>query len=401
MKRIYEYILKHHFESYEQMAFLSGPRQVGKTTTSKSCYQKFSYLNYDSPVAQKLIRANNVDLISELGLDKLQKEKSLVIFDELHKYNKWKSFLKGFYDDHHHKTKILVTGSARLQVYKKIGDSLLGRYLDYRMHPLSLGEIIREGIRSLEDEIVLPKRSGSSDWEQLITFGGFPDPFLTAKMPFKNRWSKQRSEILLKEDIRDITAIQDLPAIQILADILSNEVGCLVNYSKLASAINVSVDTIRRWFGVLESIYFSFTIRPYSKNIRKSLIKQPKVYLWDWSSVEDVGQKTENFIASHLLKAVHFWSDNGLGDYELFYLRDKEQREVDFLVTKNKKPWFLVEAKHGSGKTISPQLKYFQNETKANHAFQVSLTENFVDRNCFEIYEPVIVPASTFLSQLV
>lgn len=401
MKRLYEYILQHHFDVYKQMAFLTGPRQVGKTTTSKACYQKFSYLNYDSSNAQKLIRANNAGLISELGLDRLQKDNPLVIFDELHKYSKWKSFLKGFYDDHNKKVKILVTGSARLQVYKKIGDSLLGRYLDYRMHPLSIGEIIGEGNRSIESEIVMPQKVRTSDCEQLLTFGGFPDPFLKASMPFKNRWSKLRNEILLKEDIRDITAIQDLPAIQILAEILSNESGYLLNYTKLANAVNVSVDTIRRWLAILESIYFSFSIRPYSVKIRKSLIKQPKIYLWDWSGLNDIGQKAENFMASHLLKAVHFWTDCGLGSYELFYLRDKEQREVDFLVTKNRKPWFLVEAKHGTEKTISPQLAYFQKETKAKHAFQVSLTENFVDRNCFEIEEPVIVPATTFFSQLV
>jgi len=401
MKRIYENMLNLHHSDLKQMSLVSGPRQVGKTTVAKSLSAEAAYLNYDITEDQKLIRGNSHLLNQTLGLNQLLDQKKWIIFDELHKYNKWKSFLKGFFDEHSEKANIVVTGSARLQIYKKMGDSLLGRYFNYRMHPLSVAEILHAERRPLDVEIVNPTINSADDMEHLFNYGGFPEPFIKSNMSFNNRWNKLRKDILLKEDVRDLVQIQDMSAIQVLADILSQEVGSLINYSKLASDINVSVDTIRRWINILDSIYYLFIVKPYSRNIRKSLIKNPKIYLWDWSAIQDIGKKTENFIASHLLKAVHFWTDMGLGDYDLFYLRDKNKREVDFLVTKNKKPWFLVEAKHGDKPSLSQHLFYFQKETKAPFAFQVNLFGKFIDRNCFESKEYLIVPGATFLSQLV
>jgi len=209
----------------------------------------------------------------------------------LHKYNKWKSFLKGFFDEHSEKANIVVTGSARLQIYKKMGDSLLGRYFNYRMHPLSVAEILHAERRPLDVEIVNPTINSADDMEHLFNYGGFPEPFIKSNMSFNNRWNKLRKDILLKEDVRDLVQIQDMSAIQVLADILSQEVGSLINYSKLARDINVSVDTIRRWVNILDSIYYLFIVKPYSRNVRKSLIKNPKIYLWDWSAIQDIEKK--------------------------------------------------------------------------------------------------------------
>ena len=188
---------------------------------------------------------------------------------------------------------------------------------------------------------------------------------------------------------------------RVLADLLKSCIGTTINYSWLASNVNVSVDTIRRWIKTLESLYLCFTIRPWFKNIPKSLRKQPKVYLWDWNNTSDKGSRSENFIASHLLKAVHFWTDIGHGDYELYYVRDKNKREVDFLIVKNQKPWFLVEVRSSGKIGLNPNLEYFQNLLKTKHAFQVVLESNYVDRDCFAEKKPIQVPAATFLSQLV
>jgi uncharacterized protein len=168
----------------------------------------------------------------------------------------------------------------------------------------------------------------------------------------------------------------------------------------MANAVNVSVDTVRRWIAILENLYYSFTIKPWFVNVKKSLIKQPKVYLGDWTLCQDVGARNENFIASHLLKAVHYWTDTGQGDYELFFLRDKMKREVDFLVTKNNNPWFLVEVKT-SKESLSANLQDFQRQINAQNAFQVTFNMDYVDRDCFEEKEPIIVPTKTFLSQLI
>jgi len=185
-------------------------------------------------------------------------------------------------------------------------------------------------------------------------------------------------------------------------DALVSQAGQLVNYSTLAGRINTSVDTIRRWIKALQSFYFCFEVRPWSRNVAKSLRKQPKVYLWDWSLVSEVGgARYENLVASHLLKSVHWWTDRGLSNFGLYFLRDKAGREVDFLVVKDNMPWFLVEAKTSSARDINPALAHFQHQTGARHAFQAACQLPYVARSCFEAGAPMIVPAATFLSQLV
>jgi uncharacterized protein len=396
MKRIYNRIIAEHFKENRQMAFLSGPRQVGKTTLSKAVSS--DYLTWDNQKDRANILLGPNNIATQLDIDTLMKAHKIVTFDELHKYSKWKTFIKGFFDSYGDKLKCCVTGSARLNIFKKGGDSLMGRYFIYRMHPFSVSEILTDKIA--ENEIRKPQIIDNSSFEQLLTFGGFPEPLLKADKRFYNRWRRLRTEQFFHEDIRDLTNVQEIAQLEILAEILKNQTGQLANYSTLANAINVSVDTIRRWIQVLENLYFCFCIKPWSSNVKKSLLKQPKIYLWDWTLCGNIGARNENFIASHLLKAVHLWTDIGIGDYELFYIRDKIKREVDFLVTKNKIPWFLVEVKT-SKDSLSPNLKFFQQQIKAEYAFQVTINMDYVDRDCFTESGPVIVPAKTFLSQLV
>lgn len=335
-------------------------------------------------------------MAKHLGLFTLGTSLPLIVFDEIHKYRYWKRFLKGFFDTYEKKARIIVTGSSRLDVYKRGGDSMMGRYFLYRIHPFSLRELADPSFK--EWDISLP--ISCPDFDILMKYGGFPEPFIQRNERFTHQWRRLRLELLFKEDLRDLTKIQDLGQMEVLAQILTSQVGGLVDYTHLASMVKTSSPTIQRWMNVLSSFYYCFTLQPWSKNISKTLIKQPKVYLWDWSMVVDIGARHENFVASHLLKAVHLWTDAGLGDYGLYYLRDKLKREVDFLVVKNGKPWFLVEVKT-SEKGISPSLHYFQTVTKAPHAFQVSFDLPFVQKDCFTHREPIQVPVQTLLAQLV
>ncbi|VAW14911.1 hypothetical protein MNBD_BACTEROID05-56, partial [hydrothermal vent metagenome] len=348
---------------------------------------------------RKIILDGPGRIAQEIGLDKASAFVPIIIFDEIHKFGKWKGLLKGFYDTYKDSVKIIVTGSAKLDTYKRGGDSLMGRYFYYRLHPLSLAELFRASLRNQEIQkpIALPK----STFEKLLKFGGFPEPFLKNNTRFSTRWKKLRQEQLIREDIRDLSRIQELGQIEILVEILKNQSGQLMNYSNIANKINASVTTITRWLDTLYSLYFSFALRPWSKNVPRSLIKEPKVYLWDWTYVADKGQRFENFVACHLLKAVHFWSDRGFGNYDLWFIRDKEKREVDFLVTKDNRPWFLVEAKVSQTAELSRNLFYFQEKIGAEHAFQVVSDMDFVQKNCFLYKKPMIVPAQTLLSQLV
>ncbi len=402
MKRVYEVLLKRHLESHRQMAFLSGPRQVGKTTSSLDasvgCPLHY-YFNWDNDDHRALIVEGPQAVALKAGLNEVQKSLPVIVFDEIHKYRHWKRFLKGFFDTYEKSCRILVTGSARLDVYKRGADSLMGRYFLYRLHPLSVREIASPNLP--DQEIQQPREINCADYEALLTFGGFPEPYIKRTKQFFNRWKHLRTEQLFKEDVRDLSRLQETGQIQLLASILEEEASHALNHASLAAKVKVSSPTLQRWMEILKNLYFCFTIQPWSNNLSRSLLKEPKIYLWNWALIADKGARLENFVASHLYKAAQFWTDAGFGEYGLYYVRDKDKREVDFLVTKDRKPWFLVEAKASGNKGIPKWLHYYHEKLETRHAFQIGFDLPYVDRDCFEYNQPIIVPATTFLSQLI
>ena len=399
MRRIYEELLREHAAQNRQMAFVVGPRQVGKTTAAKQAFPGADYFLWDRKADREAIIRDGDDLAERLDITSLIRGARHVVFDEIHKYGRWKNFLKGFFDEHAERFRVIVTGSARMDIYRRGSDSLMGRYFLYRVHPLTVGELLRQ--EPSETKIHSPMEPPGGQIERLISYGGFPEPFLKGNRRFYNRWKRLRMHQLFREDLRDLTRVQELDQMEMMASILSSQSGRLVNYSRLASQVSVSVDTIRRWIGILESFYYCFRIRPWFRNVPKSLRKEPKVYLWDWAAIADTGQKLETLVAGHLFKAVHFWEDMGLGDFALHFLRDKDKREVDFLVVRDGEPWFLVEAKSSGSRSLSRSLVHFQEKTGAPHAFQVGFDRDFVNMDCFAETAPRIVPATTLLSQLV
>ncbi|WP_456324806.1 ATP-binding protein [Desulfonauticus submarinus] len=396
IERTYLSLLKNHFADGKEMAFLPGPRQVGKTTLARLFQKNAIYLNWDNEDHQQLIIKGPGKVAEFIGLPK----SPVIIFDELHKYPHWKTFLKGFYDTYalNSNFQIIVTGSARLDIYRKGGDSLMGRYFLYRIHPLTISELASPVIP--ENAIKPPQNIKDEVWQKLINFGGFPQPFLRGNIRFYNRWKRTRLAQVLREDIYDIARVQEIRLFELLATTIAQQAGQLTSYAQIAKKLRTSEDTIKRWLDILESLYYCFSIRPWHNNLGRSLRKTPKYYLWDWAMINDIGTRFENMVASHLLKAVHFWTDTGLGEFELYFLRTKDGREVDFLVAQNGIPWFLVEVKTGDSR-LSKNLFYFQEKTKARHAFQVVINAPYTQVDCFQITYPVKVPARTFLSQLV
>jgi hypothetical protein len=378
------------------MAFVSGPRQVGKTTTCRAA--STHYLNWDNADHRRVILRGPAAVADHLGLDQLRERPPIVVFDELHKHARWKAFLKGFFDVYADRVRIVVTGSSRLDVFRRGGDSLMGRYLPYRMHPFSVGECLR--VDAPADVIRSPAQIEDADWQALWQHGGFPEPFLRRDLRFTRRWGSLRLDLLTREDVRAVTQIQDLSAMETLGQILSERSSQQLVYSNLGNEVGVAVDTVRRWVDVFERMHFGIRIRPWFANVTKALRKEPKWFLRDWSGVDDAGARAETFVACHLLKAVDAWTDLGLGRFELRYLRDKRRREVDFLLVRDRKPWSLVEVKTGET-SLADSLAYFQKTTGARHAFQVVMELPYVDADCFERTAPAVVPARTFLSQLV
>ena len=397
-KRIYDALLSEHLAKHRQMAFVSGPRQVGKTTTCRK--HADAYANWDNIDDREQILAGPAKLIDQLGLNRLAPTTPSALFDELHKYPAWKQFLKGFFDTYADRVRVIVTGSSRMQVYRRGGDSLMGRYFLYRMHPFSVAETVWQDLPDVERIVRPPRQVRTAEFEALWRHGGYPEPFLKRDPRFSRRWQALRFEQLVREDIRDMTQIQHINQLEVLVSILSTRSAHQLVYGSLARDVRVSIDTVRRWIDVLCHLHLGFLVRPWFRNVARSLRKEPKWFLRDWSSIVDEGDRAETFVGCQLLKAVEGWNDLGLGSFELGYLRDKEKREVDFLVIRDGKPWFLVEVKHRD-ESPGKGLQYFQDQLNAPFAFQVVTDADYVDADCFSRPgSPVVVPAKTFLSQL-
>ncbi len=394
--RIYQTMIESHLKNYRQMVFVSGPRQVGKTTMCEAVAS--TYLSWDDEDVRRAIQSGQRAVADKYALNVAAESEKVLVYDEIHKYSKWKQFLKGFYDLYGRNLRIVATGSAKMDVYKKGGDSMMGRYFPYRMHPLSVAELLDV---SIPDERIVrsPKRLSDDEWTALVRFGGFPDPFVNRDVRFSRRWNSLRFEQLLKTDMRDLTRISELDQLSALAEILSNRSGEQLVYKSIGCDLGVDEKTAKKWIKTLKYLYFGFEVRPWFRNIENSIRKMPKWYLRDWANIQDEGKRAETFIACHLLKAVEGWTDLGYGEFSLGYLRDKSRREVDFVVTRDGIPWFLVEVKK-SDTSLSESLAFFQKRTGAAHAFQVVMDAEYGEYDCFAIHSPKVVSAKTFLSQL-
>ena len=394
--RVYQTMIESHLKNYRQMVFLSGPRQVGKTTMCEAVAS--TYLSWDDEDVRRAIQSGQRVVADKYALNVAAESEKILVYDEIHKYSKWKQFLKGFYDLYGKDLRIVATGSAKMDVYKKGGDSMMGRYFPYRMHPLSVAELLDV---SIPDERIVrsPKMLPDDEWTALVRFGGFPDPFVNRDIRFSRRWNSLRFEQLLKTDMRDLTRISELDQLSALAEILSNRSGEQLVYKSIGCDLGVDEKTAKKWVKTLKYLYLGFEVRPWFRNIENSIRKMPKWYLRDWANIQDEGKRAETFIACHLLKAVEGWTDLGYGEFSIGYLRDKSRREVDFVVTRDGIPWFLVEVKK-SDTSLSEALGFFQKRTGAAHAFQVVMDAEYGEYDCFSIHSPRVVSARTFLSQL-
>jgi uncharacterized protein len=354
------------------MVFVGGPRQVGKTTLCRelvaSHFKASAYFNWDNRTDRKMIMASSWPGNAEL-----------LILDEVHKYRQWKGFVKGEYDKLKEVFKFLVTGSARLDLYRRGSDSLQGRYHYYRLHPFTLAEMERKPFRPLDfREVTFGEIEFSETLQVLETFGGFPEPIMKQNARHLRRWHREKIERLFREDILDMQAMRDLATMKLLGDILPSRVGSLLSLNALREDLEVSHRAVSAWMDILESFYYHFRIYPFPAKKIRSLKKEPKLYLWDWSEVEDAGARFENLIASHLLKFVHFITDCEGYRAELNFLRDVDKRETDFLVTIEGKPWFAVEVKLSETK-LSSHLLYFRDRLSIPYVYQVVRTSG-VDR---------------------
>jgi predicted AAA+ superfamily ATPase len=352
-------------DARKRMILLSGPRQSGKTTFAKaigSGESSWLYFNYDVPSDRQTLLK---DPAFFQKVDRARGVLPLIVLDEIHKYKDWKNYLKGAYDGYADGYRFLVTGSGRLDLYQRRGDSLAGRYWQFHLFPFTIGELFADKIppgaffSGLADPPALSDVETSKAWAALGRFSGFPEPFVAGEERTYNRWGSSYHRQVLREDVRDAFAVKQIDTMESLYLLLPDRVGSSFSASSCAELLRVSHTTISSWIEVFKRFYLVFTIRPYHRKVGRSLVKEPKLYFYDFTRVRDEAARFENMVALELARATSLWTDLGIGDFGLWYLRTREKREIDFLVTKDARPLFMVEAKTSETEP-SKNIAHFQ-----------------------------------------
>jgi predicted AAA+ superfamily ATPase len=360
-----------------KMVFLAGPRQSGKTTLAKRLLRSFSrdistsYLNWDATEDREKILRN----LFPAG-------QGILVLDEIHKYSRWRQTVKGLYDKRGDHLRIMVTGSARLDHYRYGGDSLQGRYHFHRLHPLSFAEI---------------NGSTSVDLEDLLTYSGFPEPFLSASERQAKRWSREYRSRLVMEELQDLEKVKDIALVQQLVLRLPDLVGSPLSINSLREELQVAHQTVSRWLQILENLYMIFRLYPFGSPLIRAVKKEAKHYHMDWTVVKDPGARFENLVACHLLKWCHFLQDTEGRNMELRYFRDIDLREVDFVLMEDGVPLQFIECKT-SRKRRGRSLKYLKKRFPDTESIQIDRGdgEDLLDKDGIRL-----LPATKFLAQLV
>ena len=349
-----------------QMRFIGGPRQSGKTTLARaqlrSVHCEGLYYLWDLRRVRQRYKADELFFTADIPASVAQ---PWVCLDEIHKMPQWKNILKGIFDSLSERCRLIVTGSAKLEILRRAGDSLAGRYFTFRLHPVTLAELTgnpaaatvcpvaaRECLAARMDS----KPTPAAALDQLLRFSGFPEPLLNAHVPFHRKWAGDYIEAVIREDIGTLTRIIDREYLHDLYQQLPGMAGSPLSVASLAGHLQISPVTVKNYLRRLDDFYLTFSVRPFSRNIKRSLLKAPKFYLYDWTRIADPAYRFENYVACELLTRVRLWTDSTGQDFGLFYVRNKQKEETDFLLTREGLPWLLVEAKLSDQPVVAHHL---------------------------------------------
>lgn len=390
--------------SEKSMIFMAGPRQSGKTTLAQIISRSYTnslYFNWDIPEHRTRLLKNPSFFEA---VERKDSSIPLIIFDEIHKYKQWKNYLKGTYDHFHARYQFLVSGSGRLDVYRKGGDSLAGRYFLFHLWPFTVAEL-GKCAGTIEDFVKDPliismdrHQTLKKMWMQLSDLSGFPEPYVSGKMTTYRRWSNSYAQQLIKEDIRDITDIKSIGDIETLYLLLPSKIGSPLSIPALARDLKASYNSVKNWISVFERFFLVFSLYPWTAKITRAIQKERKIYLWDSPRISEPAARFENMVALELHRAITSWKDMGYGLFSLHFIKNKEKQEVDFLIARDRRPFLLIEAKL-SDTQPSKALTKFQSALKipAIQLIQDGKTYRLLSNGDHKI---LIAPAYQWLARL-
>jgi predicted AAA+ superfamily ATPase len=354
-----------------QMRFISGPRQVGKTTLAKHFLhqQRFDklYFNWDLRSVRNQYIRDSYFFETEIYDARRHGKPTWVCHDEIHKMPKWKNILKDYFDKFEEAARFIVTGSARLEWFRKSGDALTGRYFLFHLLPLTLSEVAGNTMPQLGEEEaaedfietrIAQVRYEQDLLEQLLFYSGFPEPFTKASDRFFRRWQMDTADQIIREDIRDLTRIIETEKVASLIVHLPDRIGSPLSVNALREDLEVSFTAVKNAISALQLTCVIFLVPPYSRSISRAIKKENKCYFYDWTRCPDPAARFENYVAVGLKNLIELWSGSGIGAFNLYYVRTKDGRETDFLIVRNGHPWCLLEAKLSDSRVENHHRKH-------------------------------------------
>ncbi len=398
-------MIKRHLEAIafspdfgRQMRFIAGPRQSGKTTLAMRCLKTFHcsdlYYNWDNRKVLDDYLEDNHFFAKDIYKNRSRKQIKWLCLDEIHKFPKWKNTLKDFYDHYWEEISFIITGSAKLDMMRKSGDSLAGRFFSFHLNPLSLSEVIGKSCQFppaaaqqwIEQKLDNPAHSEKA-LEQLLQFSGFPEPFTSANNRFHNNWERNYIDGIIREDLRDLTRIIELENIAFMMKLLPERIGSPLSINSLAQDMKCSFGAVKGYLQAMELTYLIFQISTYSRKIARSLTKEKKLYYYDWTKIPNPAKKFENYVAVELKILTDLWTDSGIGNHQLKYLRTRDAKETDFLILRDEQPWLLIEVKM-KNRTLEYHHKKHRDELDSKiPILQIVRESNVAEKRPENIYQ--------------
>ena len=364
------------------MVFLAGARQVGKTMLARNWLEKKEcsslYFNWDDINTRQSYRSDS--RFFESSARTLGLADPWIVFDEIHKRNHWRDILKGAYDFFSKEFRFLITGSARLDLFRRSGDSLVGRYNLFHMFPFTISEVtaLRRPSCFLKEEDFGAMASAfekqissrlspeiSDAYTLLWRNGPFPEPFLKQNDRFSRKWHQDYLSLVVRQDLKDLTRVSELDKIEHLVSLLPSRVMSPLSMANLSRELEVAHTTVKNWLEQLKRLYLLFSVDPWAQKISRGLKREKKWYFLDWYYVPQSPARLENMVAANLYRACQTLTDRGYGLYRLYYIRTLDKKEIDFVVTVDRKPILCLEVKTGEthiSNTLNNRQKWFPNQ---------------------------------------